>query len=70
MMQNSITLRMLLVYTVAESERLEEITELTSLLERQVLTPVIARRFPLEQIAMAHDAVESGALIGNVILNI
>ena len=70
MMQNSITLRMLLVYTVAESERLDEIKELTSLLERKVLSPIIARRFSLEQVAMAHDAVESGALIGNVILDI
>jgi NADPH:quinone reductase len=70
MMQNSIILRFLFVYTVSESERRAEIKELTTLLENGALKPTIARRFPLEQAAKAHDAVESGALIGNVILDI
>jgi NADPH2:quinone reductase len=70
MMQNSITLRLFLIYTVADAERLDEIGELTTLLEKKVLMPTVARRFPLQEIAKAHDAVESGALIGNVILDI
>ena len=68
MMQNSIIMRMFLVYMVADAERLDEIKELTTLLEKRALTPVIAT-LP-EQVAMAHDAVESGNQIGNVILNI
>jgi NADPH:quinone reductase len=70
MMQNSITLRFLFVYTVADAQRIEEIKELTTLLEKKALKPIVAQRFSLEQVAKAHDAVESGALIGNVILNI
>ena len=32
------------------------------------LRPTIAAKFPLEQIAQAHEAVESGSLIGNVVV--
>jgi NADPH:quinone reductase len=70
MMQNSITLRFLFVYTIPESERRDELKELTDLLNKKALKATIAQRFPLEQVAKAHDAVESGTLIGNVILDI
>lgn len=70
MMQNSISLRFLFVYTIQESERSSEIDELTQILEMNALKIGIAQRFPLDKVAQAHDAVEGGRLIGNVVLQV
>ncbi|HJP69082.1 MAG TPA: NADPH:quinone reductase [Sphingomicrobium sp.] len=70
MMQNSITLRFLFVYTVSEADRRDELAELTALLACGAVKPIIAQRFSLEESPKAHDAVESGGLIGNVIIDI
>jgi len=43
---------------------------LARLLREQCLTHNIAERLPLSQIATAHEFVESGRVVGNVILSI
>jgi NADPH2:quinone reductase len=70
LMRNSVTVRFLYVYEVPEAERLEDIEELTNLLKRSALVSSIAQRYPLEQAADAHDAVEDGKFIGKVVLDI
>jgi NADPH2:quinone reductase len=70
LMQNSITLRFFLVYELQEADRAAGITELTELLESGRLMHTIARRLPLDDIAEAHDIVERGEVIGNVVLDI
>jgi NADPH2:quinone reductase len=40
------------------------------LLESGKLIHTVARRLPLEEIADAHDIVERGEVIGNVVLDI
>jgi NADPH2:quinone reductase len=68
MMQNSIDLRLFLIYEISESDRVSGIAEINSLLEANRLKHTIAKRMPLEEIAEAHDIVERGELMGNVIL--
>ncbi len=70
LMQNSITLRFFLVYELQEADRAAGIAELTQLLEGGRLIHTIARRLPLDEIAEAHDLVERGDVIGNVVLDI
>ena len=70
LMQNSITLRLFLVYDMSDDDRSAVIDELTKLLEQGCLQHTIARRLPLEEIAEAHELVERGDLIGNVVLDI
>lgn len=70
LMQNSIALRFLFVYEMPEADRIAGLEELNDLLGRGQLIHTIARRLPLADIAEAHDAVESGQLIGNVVLDI
>lgn len=70
LMQNSITLRLFLVYDMSDDDRSVVIDELTKLLEQGCLQHTIARRLPLEEIAEAHELVERGDLIGNVVLDI
>ena len=41
---------------------------IVALLERGMIKPRIARRFPLNEIAAAHDCVEAGQAIGNIVV--
>ena len=43
---------------------------LVALLERGMLKPRIARRFPFREIAAAHELVESGRAIGNAVIEL
>jgi NADPH:quinone reductase len=70
MMQNSITLRFFLVHDMNEAERAAGIAELGQWLKEGCLGHTIGRRLPLERIAEAHEAVERGETIGNVVLDI
>jgi len=70
LMQNSITLRLFLVYELLPEDRAAALAELTDLLEHGRLIHTVARRLPLEAIAEAHEIVERGAVMGNVVLDI
>jgi NADPH2:quinone reductase len=70
MMQNFITLKFLFVYELTPAERQAALAAITDLLERNALRHTIALRLPLARIAEAHDAVEGGKVMGNVVLEI
>ncbi len=70
LMQNSIALRFFLVYELREDDRSAGIAELTELLEGGKLIHTVARRLPLSDIAEAHDLIERGDVVGNVVLDI
>lgn len=66
----SITLQFFLVYELAASERRKALADLDSMLVAGTLTHTIGARFPLYDIAAAHEAVEKGHVLGNVVLDI
>jgi NADPH:quinone reductase len=70
LMQNSVTIRFLFVYEMSIADRIAALEELSGLLKQGRLIHTIAQRLPLSEIAEAHDAVERGDHIGNVILTI
>jgi NADPH:quinone reductase len=70
MMQNSILLRFIFIYEITAEDRSAILAELTDHLAANRLKHTIARRLPLAQVAEAHDLVEGGELIGNVVLDI
>lgn len=70
LMFRNVTLRMLVVYLLSQAQRAETITRLTAALEAGALTHVIAATFDLAETARAHEAVESGRLIGNAVITI
>jgi len=45
------------------------VNELTDMLKQNQLSHTIAAEFSLSQVVQAHEAVESGKLIGNVVIN-
>jgi NADPH2:quinone reductase len=67
---NNYTLKCFVVYEMTPEQRKAAITELTKLLEGNALKHSIGARFPLRDIAAAHEAVEQGAVNGNVVLDI
>jgi NADPH:quinone reductase len=70
LLQNSITLKFFLVYQMPPERRERATTELTRLLERNELIHNVAQTFDLGDIVAAHEAVESGKAMGNVVVKI
>jgi len=64
------TLRCFIVYNLAKADRERAIATLTALLARGELQHNVAERLPLADCARAHQLVESGKVIGNVVLRI
>lgn len=70
MLWGSLTLRVFVVYELRAEERRAAIEDLTAMLEAGALTHTIGGRFPLAEIAAAHQAVEGGRVTGNVVVEI
>lgn len=70
MLWNSLTLEVFLVYELQEEARARAIDQLTALLASNALKHDVAARFRLDEIAKAHEAVEGGQAVGNVIVDI
>ena len=63
-------MKFFLVYDLTPSDRTAAIARLTGLLQRGALQHTIGPRFGLAQTVQAHQAVESGQAIGNVVIDI
>jgi len=70
MMFMGLTLRTVLVYILPEAARRQSIQDINQALVQGALVHAIAESYPLEKIAAAHKAVESGRMIGNVVVTI
>jgi NADPH2:quinone reductase len=69
MLWNSYALKFFILYELKPEDRQSAIAELTALLRDGTLKHTIGARFPLDEIAAAHEAVEGGKVIGNVIVD-
>jgi len=56
------------VYSMSEAAKAEAIADINALLRSGQLSPRIDRSFALEDVAVAHEAVETGKLMGNAVL--
>lgn len=70
MMFQGITIRMVLVYILPEAARRQAVQDINHALAQGALVHGIAETFPLARTADAHKAVESGRMIGNVVVTI
>ncbi len=66
----NVRLRFFIVYNLAAADRAAAVGQLTSWLREGRLQHVVAARLPLDSIAEAHELVESGRIVGNVVLQI
>ena len=60
----------MLVYILSPEVRRRSIANLTAALEAGALTHSLAGRFPLDDIARAHEAVEAGNKLGQILVSI
>lgn len=67
---NSLRLSFFIVYELQPADRERAITELDALLRAGQLRQVVAQTFSLDEIAAAHEAVEAGRAVGNVVIRI
>jgi NADPH2:quinone reductase len=70
MLVSGIVIKFMLVYDLTMDEHQAAIAEITRMLAANSLVHSIAATFPLDKIVEAHQAVESGEAIGNVVLRI
>lgn len=69
-LQNNITVKFLLVYELTADERARAIADITRMLEANTLKHNVAKTYPLSEIVAAHECVEQGRAIGNVVIQI
>lgn len=67
---HSVSLQFFVVYDLTPADRQLALTRLTALLQTQQLQHSIGRRFPLSDVVQAHEAVEAGQEIGNVVIDL
>lgn len=67
---NTIRLQFTLVYELASDERARAIEGITRMLEAGRLKNNVGAKFPLADIAAAHEAVEQGKTVGNVVVTL
>lgn len=67
---SQITLKFFLVYELDWPAREKAIAEINAMLNAGKLQNKVAASFPLDQIVAAHEAVESGTVMGNVVVTL
>lgn len=70
LLTNAIVLKFIFVYELSAEERRAALDEITRLLEADRLVHNVASTMPLEDIVAAHEAVEQGKMLGNVVVNV
>ena len=65
---NQIMMKWIFVYELTEAERSAAVGAITSLMEQKRLIHNVALSLPLAQIVQAHEAVEQGKSVGNVVV--
>jgi NADPH:quinone reductase len=70
LLQNSIALKFFLVYLMPSQLRERATADLTRMLERGELIHNVAQTFELGDIVAAHEAVEAGKAMGNIVVRI
>lgn len=66
----NIQLQPVFVYSMSDAANAEAIKDINALLTSGQLSPRIDRRFALEDIAVAHETVEAGSLLGNAVVTL
>jgi NADPH2:quinone reductase len=68
LLQNSIRLQFFLVYLMPPQLRSRATTDITRMLEAGELLHNVAQTFALDDIVAAHEVVESGKALGNIVV--
>ncbi len=64
------TFRFVLVYSMPEPAKQQAVADINQAISDGALWHPVAARYPLDDIAAAHEAQEGGSVIGNIVLDI
>ena len=70
LMRSQATMKFVFIYEISDADRQAGLRELDALLREGALLHTVGQRLPLAEIARAHDLVEQGQVLGNVVLDI
>lgn len=70
MLGKDVTVRFVLVYVMGEAAHQAAIADITTALHAGLLHPVAVQRFALDDIAAAHEAVETGHTAGKILIDL
>ena len=66
---NAITIQYIFVYELTQAERDAAVSGINRMLENKTLINNVALTLPLKDIVAAHEAVEQGKALGNVVVS-
>ncbi|MEE9274979.1 MAG: NADPH:quinone reductase [bacterium] len=69
-MRFNANVRLCFVYTIPDEAKRSACEDIVRACEEGALTHLIGERFPLDRLAEAHEAIESDARVGNVVVDI
>lgn len=70
LLAKNLQLKFFMIYHIGDADRARAQAALTRILEKGGLQHNIVERWPLERIVEAHEAVEAGRLVGNLVLSV
>jgi NADPH2:quinone reductase len=70
LMYKNTNLHLVLVYNMPQKAKQDACKDIMQAIDDGKLKHAIAGRFPLDQLSAAHEAVESGSYIGNIVVEI
>ena len=70
LMRNSHTVHFVLVYTMGDHAHQVGVRDVTACLEAGAFTTQVGARFPLERAAEAHEAQDSGEVVGKILIDV
>jgi NADPH2:quinone reductase len=70
LMRNSHTVHFVLVYTMGEHAHEVAVRDVTACLEAGAFTTHVGARFPLDRTAEAHEAQDSGQVVGKILIDV
>lgn len=66
----NLTVNFVFVYQVSDEARASAIHDINAAIEAGALRSFVGRRFPLRELANAHEAQESGEVVGNIVIDV
>jgi NADPH2:quinone reductase len=70
LLMKDVTVRFVLVYVMGAAAHQAAIADITTALEAGRLDPVAVQRFRLDEIAAAHEAMETGHTAGKLLIDL
>lgn len=70
LMMRGVGIELVFVYIMPDEARRRALEDLASILAAGALRPAVGARYPLDAVVAAHEAQESGRVVGNIVIDV